>query len=117
MLNAPFRLYSAVIIPAVGPVGKCAILSLFLPVQTQNRGSDLPQGHLGNIAGGNTQDSKSFQGVEVVNTGKFLPGEILPWVQLEDFGRAGMVMVAVRPVVEPMKRIVRGRWNRVRASW
>ena len=53
---------------------------MFLPVQTQNCGGDLPQGHLGNIAGGNTQDGKSFQRIEVVDMGKVLTGEIFLWV-------------------------------------
>ncbi len=56
---------SAVIIPAVSPLGKCAIL--FLPVQTQNSGSDLPQGHLGNIADGCSQDGEGFRSIEVTN--------------------------------------------------
>ena len=43
-------LCSAIIIPACGRSGKCAILLLFLPVQIQYRAGDLPQGHLGNIA-------------------------------------------------------------------
>ena len=71
---------SAVIILAVRFLGKCAILFLFLSVQIPHGAGDLPQGHLGNIADGGSQDSEGFWGIKVVDTGKVLNGEIVPWV-------------------------------------
>ncbi|WP_300758088.1 hypothetical protein [uncultured Oscillibacter sp.] len=76
MLNAPFSFCSAVIIPGFRPLGKCAILLLFLPVQIEDGGGDLPQGHLGNIAGGRSQNGKGFQGVKVINAGEIFAGEV-----------------------------------------
>jgi len=71
MLNTPFR-FAAILSFAHIIADLCILCKKLLPPRLHHRAADLPQTHLGNIAGGDTQCVDGAGGIKGIDTLKIL---------------------------------------------
>ena len=64
-------------IAVFAPICKCARLQFFCSLQGADGNLNFPEYHLGNIAGGDTQNRNGIVGVEIQHMGKILERKVL----------------------------------------